>query len=419
MSNQPVINLAIGAIAGCVANAIVFPIDTAKTKMQSGAKCSDSHEKCGVLCQIQRVVKDEGIGGLYKGVVPVLIGSAPETAIQLTVYDIASTTIRNIENIQQSVSTMPMHLQALAGGLAGMSTVIATNPLEVLKIRAQTSTEKKTMMEEIKELGFGGLFHGYQATWFRDVPFAAIYFPVYTSLKVCVGPLCLGSLGSAMIAGMMSGFMASLVTTPADVIMTTFHTGGSKTTVKKLPLDPELVATEPADIGEILPAERLLALRAAQAAKAAQVEVAKAKAKTPICIGKDLVQEQGWGGLFNGVQGRLGRMAPAMAISLTVYETLQNLVGSPAPLQTGPVVLAKVEDFTASPASDGLSKVMAMASESSGSAEIPSEVANTLSKVDLQMLQEVRFLFSKALVSRLPNNPTRGCVTWMCRFDFC
>lgn len=71
---------------------------------------------------------------------------------------------------------------------AGASQVIVSNPLEIVKIRLQVmgevrGTVSKGAFQIVQELGLEGLYKGASACFLRDIPFSAIYFPVYAALK--------------------------------------------------------------------------------------------------------------------------------------------------------------------------------------------------------------------------------------------
>ena len=74
------IRIAVGATA-------VYPIDLVKTRMQNqraGAYVEELMYRSSLDC-FKKVVRHEGFAGLYRGLIPQLMGVAPEKAIKLTV----------------------------------------------------------------------------------------------------------------------------------------------------------------------------------------------------------------------------------------------------------------------------------------------------------------------------------------------
>lgn len=75
--------LAVGATA-------VYPIDLVKTRMQNqraGPIVGELAYRNSMDC-FKKVIRHEGVLGLYRGLVPQLLGVAPEKAIKLTVNDL-------------------------------------------------------------------------------------------------------------------------------------------------------------------------------------------------------------------------------------------------------------------------------------------------------------------------------------------
>ena len=66
--------------------AFVYPIDLVKTRMQNqrSVLAGELMYKNSFDC-FRKVIKNEGPKGLYRGLVPQLIGVSPEKAIKLTV----------------------------------------------------------------------------------------------------------------------------------------------------------------------------------------------------------------------------------------------------------------------------------------------------------------------------------------------
>ena len=104
--------------------------------------------------------------GLYRGLVPQLIGVAPEKAIKLVVNDFLRTFFTN-QAKKKGSKTAPGEIsliqEIISGGCAGGAQVIFTNPLEIVKIRLQMQGQlaaegkaSKGAVTIVKELGFRG-----------------------------------------------------------------------------------------------------------------------------------------------------------------------------------------------------------------------------------------------------------------------
>ncbi|NXD06545.1 CMC2 protein, partial [Nothocercus nigrocapillus] len=176
---------ALGSVAGAVGATAVYPIDLVKTRMQNqrstGSFVGELMYKNSFDC-FKKVLRFEGFFGLYRGLLPQLLGVAPEKAIKLTVNDFVRDKFRTKDG------SVPLAAEILAGGCAGGSQVIFTNPLEIVKIRLQVAGEITTgprvsALTVLRDLGFFGLYKGAKACFLRDIPFSAIYFPCYAHLK--------------------------------------------------------------------------------------------------------------------------------------------------------------------------------------------------------------------------------------------
>jgi len=303
-------NLAIGAVSGMVAAAVVFPIDTAKTRIQTSTG-GDGVEALNTFQMIQLIARTDGVPALYKGLLPVMVGSAPESAVQLTVFELSQKALRSLDgSILQVVA---------AGMIAGCAQLVVTNPLEVLKITAQTSQgPAKSSLQLVKELGPGGLFRGWRATLLRDIPFAGLYFSLYTQAKSLIAPLLLNPLASAMLAGLVSGMVAAAATTPGDVIKTNIQAtkaAAAEEGVRDTALDADGGGSRMHAQGGVL------------------------------VTAKTLYAQKGWRGFFSGVDARVTRQAPAQGVCLCVFECLQAVFRRDA-VKVGTIYVAVSDDVT-------------------------------------------------------------------------
>ncbi|KAK3825166.1 MAG: mitochondrial carrier domain-containing protein [Benniella sp.] len=216
----------LGSISGAVGATVVYPIDLVKTRMQNQRSkvVGELLYKNSIDC-FKKVLKNEGVLGLYRGLGPQLVGVAPEKAIKLTMNDLVR---RHLTDKDGNISFMG---ELIAGGVAGGSQVVFTNPLEIVKIRLQVAGEAAKAIEGarpgavaiVRSLGIMGLYKGAGACLLRDIPFSAIYFPVYAHLKKDLfkeGPEHKLTIGELLSAGAIAGMPAAYFATPADVIKT-------------------------------------------------------------------------------------------------------------------------------------------------------------------------------------------------------
>ncbi|RKP03328.1 hypothetical protein CXG81DRAFT_4512, partial [Caulochytrium protostelioides] len=222
-------NFGLGAIGGAIGATVVYPIDLVKTRMQNQRKTPGQVLYRNSIDCFQKVIRNEGPRGLYRGLAPQLLGVAPEKAIKLTMNDLVRSRLTDRET-----GVLPLWAELAAGCAAGGSQVIFTNPLEIVKIRLQVAGEAAKLaigavprvraIHIVQELGLLGLYKGVTACLLRDVPFSAIYFPVYSHLKKDVfhegqrdKKLAPWEL---LTAGAVAGMPAAYLVTPADVIKT-------------------------------------------------------------------------------------------------------------------------------------------------------------------------------------------------------
>ncbi|KAL8418599.1 hypothetical protein RB594_001994 [Gaeumannomyces avenae] len=317
-------NFGLGSVAGAFGAFMVYPIDLVKTRMQNqrGVRPGERLYKNSIDC-FQKVVRNEGFLGLYSGVLPQLVGVAPEKAIKLTVNDLVRgwATDKN--------GNIGWASEVLAGGSAGACQVVFTNPLEIVKIRLQIQGEvaktvadapKRSAMWIVRNLGLMGLYKGASACLLRDVPFSAIYFPAYSHLKKDVfGESPAKKLGvlQLLLSGAIAGMPAAYLTTPFDVIKT-------------------------------------------------RLQVEQRKGETSYTglrhAASTILKEEGFRAFFKGGLARIFRSSPQFGFTLTAYEVLQTsipypggkaheLAGATGPLLGGGGVSATLSEKTSADSS--------------------------------------------------------------------
>lgn len=215
-----------GGIAGAIGATAVYPIDMVKTRMQNQRGGGPQLYANSIDC-FKQIYRHEKFRGLYRGLVPQLIGVAPEKAIKLVTNDYLRELFGESAGEEGEIY---FPLEVLAGMGAGASQVVFTNPIEIVKIRLQIQGEiarqegiaPKGAVQICKELGFGGLYKGATACFARDIPFSGIYFPTYAYLKEKFkkeGEKETQGWG-LLLAGSLAGALSASSTTPFDVVKT-------------------------------------------------------------------------------------------------------------------------------------------------------------------------------------------------------
>jgi len=141
------IKLVVGAVAGVVGTSCIFPIDMVKTRLQDAKGLVTNP-----VTVATQILRNEGIGGFYSGLGANLIGVTPEKAIKLAANEFFR------ELFEKEDGSIALHHEMVAGASAGICQVIATNPMEITKIRLQMQAtlplaERQTMLQVVSSLG--------------------------------------------------------------------------------------------------------------------------------------------------------------------------------------------------------------------------------------------------------------------------
>lgn len=225
--------LIVGGVAGVIGAATTFPIDIVKTRLQSQAPNSQGvWPYKGPLDCFRQIITRDGPRGLYRGLPPTLVGIIPEKAIKLAMNDFLREAFEDEHSGEISIGK-----QILAAAGAGTTQVIATNPMEIVKIRLQTQhkiaqIDRLNAVQVIQSLGLRGLYKGTSCTLLRDVPYGIVFFPTYAALKAftCNRETQQNSIFSVIGSGATAGAVAAALVTPADVIKTRFQMKGARFT---------------------------------------------------------------------------------------------------------------------------------------------------------------------------------------------
>ncbi|CAG8500427.1 9368_t:CDS:2 [Racocetra fulgida] len=162
---SPLGNAVAGSLGAIFALSITYPLDIIKTRLQVQSKdskdiCDDYYES--TIDAIRKMLKAEGILGLYTGLPSGLIGVASTNFTYFYWYSF----IRTRYQQARSTSSLSTAEELILGALAGALAQIFTIPVSVVTTRQQTSsiTERKSLINTAKEIthedGITGLWKG-------------------------------------------------------------------------------------------------------------------------------------------------------------------------------------------------------------------------------------------------------------------
>ncbi|TFK94183.1 mitochondrial carrier [Polyporus arcularius HHB13444] len=221
------VNMAAGALAGITEHAVMYPVDSIKTRMQVFAT-SPAAVYTGVGNAFTRISATEGMRALWRGVSSVIMGAGPAHAVHFGTYEMVKEFAGgNVEGVQN---------QWIATSLAGASATIASdafmNPFDVIKQRMQVhKSEFRSAFTCARTVyaneGLSAFYVSYPTTLTMTIPFTAVQFTVYEQLKTFLNPNGEYSPSTHMVAGGLAGAVGGAVTTPLDVAKTILQTRGT------------------------------------------------------------------------------------------------------------------------------------------------------------------------------------------------
>ena len=324
-----VTDLALGGVAGAISNVVIFPADLVKTKMQQAGDA----RACAVDTA-RAIVAAGGYRGLWAGSAPVLLGSAPESSIQLAVHAWLVAALLAAAG-QHAEADLWWSEQLLAGCLAGASTVVATNPMEILRIKSSLSPDN-SVLANIRALGLRGLYSGWDASWFRDIPFSAIYFTLYCQAKTALAPVLAGAHFDSLLctlSGLAAGSVAAALTTPCDVVKTRVQTQAlqllsAPTAARRRVQEPRRSSSRAFIAAFESTNDLQIGVDADFEPGFESVGAGRARTKSVGETLRRIVDEEGWGALGTGLGPRVAKLAPGTAITMVIYENLHALLAA-------------------------------------------------------------------------------------------
>jgi len=204
-----------GSLSGTCSTLLFQPLDLVKTRLQQ----ERTGPRLSMVRMVVRVVGEESLAGLWRGVVPSLSKTVPGVGLYFSSMHYIKTSLYD---------GRPSHLQSVVIGCSARTVAGSVMiPFTVIKTRFESQHYNyRSVGEALKSIlkveGYRGLTRGLVPTLARDVPFSGLYLMFYEHLKA-VTPREVKDLQPSAVhflSGLVAGVLASLVTQPADVVKT-------------------------------------------------------------------------------------------------------------------------------------------------------------------------------------------------------
>ncbi|KAJ1307265.1 hypothetical protein OPQ81_001378 [Rhizoctonia solani] len=226
-----------GALGGVFSNAVVYPLDTAKTRIQATdtsekdkkGKGRDGSDRLSIVPLLMRILKEEGVKGYYGGFGASMANTFFMQYAYFFFYSFVRTAyIKRLTRKQPSgkVQQLSTSIELLLGAVAGALAQIFTLPVSVIATRQQLGKSKKAGAksssfvnvgrEIVNEDGIAGLWAGIKPSMVLTVNPAITYgaFERIKSIMLASTNSSKLTPGKAFLVGALSKTLATVVTYP-------------------------------------------------------------------------------------------------------------------------------------------------------------------------------------------------------------
>lgn len=195
----PFVRMVAGASAGCTACVACYPLDLVRTRLTTELPGKEYYK--GIVDAVTKIIKYEGVRGLYAGLGPTLFVAIPNFSISYTVYgslkehvldDDLFYNLRKVDD-ESGEQSLGFRLSLLCGAASGTLSTLATFPFDTIRRRMQIQNlhfeeaERLTSAQQIRSIlnseGVKGLYRGLTLELLKVVPMVGTMFTVYEVLK--------------------------------------------------------------------------------------------------------------------------------------------------------------------------------------------------------------------------------------------
>jgi hypothetical protein len=202
------------------------PFDVVKTRLQMQQKQLNAPQR-GFVAMLLHVWRTESWRALFKGVTPMLGRALTHGALRMSLYAPIKESISSLVPTLAVQPAVALGIKIAAGASSGAFAALVSNPLELLKVRAQTDTAHTSPIKTFKHIvaseGVGALWKGVSASMQRSALLTVGQLTAYDQIKSTLRDsfhLDPNTKFSQISSSVVAGFFTATITNPIDVIKT-------------------------------------------------------------------------------------------------------------------------------------------------------------------------------------------------------
>ncbi|VDP93761.1 unnamed protein product [Echinostoma caproni] len=227
--SRPVWDSSAVRIAGCISRTTTAPLDRIKLTWQAlGSKAAEM----GLVGTVNKMLKEGGVGSLWRGNGVNCLKIAPESAIKFQAYEQYKQWLGPVFGDEKN-GPVSLQTKFFAGAFAGATSQTIIYPMEVLKTRMclRKSGQYSSIFDCAKKLyhdnGWRIFYRGYVPNMLGILPYAGIELALFETFKQSYVKFtnsgkegCTPPVYVSVTAGALSSVCGQLATYPLALVRT-------------------------------------------------------------------------------------------------------------------------------------------------------------------------------------------------------
>eukprot|EP00127_Corallochytrium_limacisporum_P006074 Clim_evm23s218 gene=Clim_evmTU23s218 len=187
-------NFLAGSMAGITSVSTTYPLDVVRARLAFQTKVK---QYSGISDVIVQTVRNEGIGGLYRGFLPTIWGMIPYAGLSFFTFEVLKAKSREWNQNAGHGTTAIMNM--MSGSVAGLVAQTGSYPFDVVRRRMQVEGMEGSVKSHYegtvrsiglvwRQEGFLALYRGLSLNYIKAVPQVSVSFTVYEFMKTYIFP---------------------------------------------------------------------------------------------------------------------------------------------------------------------------------------------------------------------------------------